>query len=111
MARAIVLECDRCEFELVVWDEAKPFYIDPQGHKRYAYHPSKERELCTALDVEHICTGCAHRFDVDSRAPVSSCPECKSTDIVKTSKLAGRACPVCKEGHIHHDPFGPLIIS
>lgn len=112
MARAIVLECDQCDFSLTVWDEGKPYYIDSQGNKRYAYHPSKERELCTALDVEHICTECAHKFDVDSQAHGASCPTCKSPCTVKTSKLAERVCPVCKKGHIRSDPLGgPLIIS
>jgi DNA polymerase III alpha subunit (gram-positive type) len=35
---------------------------------------------------------------VDSEAPITTCPKCKSSEIVDTMELEGKSCPYCKEG-------------
>jgi len=35
---------------------------------------------------------------VDSEAPITDCPKCKSSEIVRKMELAGKSCPYCKEG-------------
>ena len=41
---------------------------------------------------------------VDSEAPITTCPKCKSSEIVDTMKLEGKSCPYCKEGVFGADP-------
>ena len=38
---------------------------------------------------------------VDSEAPITTCPKCKSSEIVDTMELEGKSCPYCKEGVFH----------
>jgi len=35
---------------------------------------------------------------VDSETPITACPKCKSSEIVRKMELAGKSCPYCTEG-------------
>ena len=41
---------------------------------------------------------------VASEAPTTTCPKCKSSEIVRTMKLDGKSGPYCKEGVFGRDP-------
>ena len=46
---------------------------------------------------------------VDSEAPITTCPKCKSSEIVDTMELDGKSCPYCKDGVFRVDPgWGPI---
>ena len=42
---------------------------------------------------------------VDSEAPITTCPKCKSSEIVDTMELEWKLCPYCKEGVFHRGVF------
>ena len=42
---------------------------------------------------------------VDSEAPITTCPKCKSSEIVDTMQLAGKSCPYCKDGVFGREVF------
>ena len=46
---------------------------------------------------------------VDSEAPITTCPKCKSSEIVDKMELARKSCPYCKAG-VFGDPI-PFAIS
>jgi hypothetical protein len=84
--------------------EGKPYYLNDRGRKKYAYHPQPERDLCIGVESPHLCLHCGKRFDVDSRAPMTVCPACKSSETADTFCLESKACPDCKSGVFHRDP-------
>src|SRR4028119_1161261 len=98
MAQAVLFVCSSCDKSIEAWDEGEPYYLDENGNKIYAYHPSQERELCIGNDSPHLCLNCSEQFMVDSEAPVSSCPKCSSSDICDIYKLERKKCPFCKAG-------------
>ena len=104
MAQAIMFVCSDCRHSVEAWDDGNPYYIDDGGRKQYAYHPSADRDKCIGNDSPHICLSCGHDFMIDSRAPISACPECKDTDIVDTYHLNGKRCPYCKTGKFPDSP-------
>lgn len=104
MAGCIRYVCQNCRFDLESWDEGCPYYIDERGKKRYAFHPDPMRDKCIGNDSPYICLECGRQFKVDSRAPRTNCPKCKSTDIIDTFNLQGQKCPKCKKGVIMRDP-------
>ena len=46
---------------------------------------------------------------VDSEAPITTCPKCKSSEIAQTMELDGKSCPCCKEGVFGVNPGFSLI--
>ena len=91
-------------FDNISWDDGNPYYIDEDGKKQYAYHPSPLRNRCIGIDSPHLCLSCGHEFMVDSEAPIVACPKCKAREIVDTWTLSGKACPYCKTGVFVVDP-------
>jgi len=66
-------------------------------------------ERCIGNDTEHLCLSCKKEFMVDSEAPITTCPKCKSSDIVDMMELGGKSCPYCKDGVFGADPgFSPI---
>jgi predicted RNA-binding Zn-ribbon protein involved in translation (DUF1610 family) len=105
MAQGVTFSCNRCGHSIEAWNDGNPYYVDERGKKRYAYHPSSERDLCVGNDSPHICLSCGRKFMVDSRKPISACPSCKEADIVDTYNLNGRKCPYCKNGNFPESPM------
>ena len=105
MASGMHLKCKKCDFTIEVWSDGNPYFIDDSGQKKYAYHPQSEADLCTEVDVPHICQKCAHQFNVDSAATISHCPKCDYDKIIETWYLLGESCPACKEAKIVADGF------
>ena len=104
MSMARRFACDACKKSLTVWEDGNPYYIEG-GRKHYAYHPDHENlTRCIGNDTPHLCLDCGRRFNVDSNAPVSSCPKCGSPDIAAAWTLDGRRCPKCKRGTFRVDP-------
>ena len=97
MATGMRFVCRGCDKSIETWDDGNPYYIE-NGRKQYAYHPSGLLELCIGNDTPHLCLSCGHEFTVDSNAPITECPECKSDIIARTTELGGKACPYCKKG-------------
>ena len=109
MAQGIRLVCSNCNHSLEAWDDGNPFYLDSNGKKKYAYHPSPERDLCIGNDIPNLCLDSEIAFKVDSRHPVNKAPCCGSVKFVDTFSLANQACPKCKVGKFGIDPgFGPV---
>lgn len=105
MAQAIRFACDRCGRDIRAWSDGNPYYIDEAGEKRYAYHPDHDAlDRCVGNDTPHLCLACGVECMVDSRAPLSNCPECETGELVETYELAGRRCPECKTGKFVKDP-------
>ena len=100
MAEGVQITCTECDFTTEAWSDGNPYYLDEYGEKRYAYHPAPEADLCTAVDVPHICMKCAHQFNVDSAAPIQRCPECNFGRISSLWRLVGKTCPCCQSGEI-----------
>ena len=76
--------------------------------KKYAHHPNEEFERCIGNDTEHLCLSCKKEFMVDSEAPITTCPKCKSSDIVDMMELGGKSCPYCKEGGFADSGFSAI---
>ena len=99
MAQALRFVCSGCHRAIEAWSDGNPYYIDEAGAKQYAYHPDHERlARCIGNDSPHHCLGCGAEFKVDSRAPVTACPSCGSSEIVRSFCLSGCRCPYCKTG-------------
>ncbi|MFT5205251.1 MAG: hypothetical protein ACI9GC_000539, partial [Phycisphaerales bacterium] len=69
MAAEIIYTCESCGFNVSVWDDGNPYYLDPSKSDRprskqkvYVYHPSDDLQLAVVNDVPHICLSCLHRF-------------------------------------------------
>ncbi len=97
MASAQLFVCSACSFSIQDWDEGNPFYIDSDGIKRYAYHPSRERDLCTGNDPSCVCLDCGAEFKAPSTGS-HTCPSCQSVTTTDTHDLEGKTCPKCKDG-------------
>lgn len=106
MAAGCQFACGKCEHTIEAWDEGNPYFLKPArpgagvgGYEKvYAYHPSPDRGLCVGVDSPHLCLSCGKKFEVDSRAPISKCPKCESSEICDTWHLGGETCPYCKVG-------------
>lgn len=98
MAYGKIFCCTVCSFKIVAWDEGNPYYRLPSGRKRYAYHPSAERDLCIGNDALTLCLDCGAQFMIDSEKPRTNCRKCKSERIADAFELDGLNCPACKEG-------------
>ena len=104
MAECIRFVCSSCEKSIEAWSDGNPFYIDEDGHKKYAYHPNHaELEKCIANDSPHLCLNCAKEVKIDSRDKTKNCPECSSKDVIDTFCLEGVKCPKCHDGHFVRD--------
>lgn len=108
MAMSIRLVCKSCGTAIEAWDEGNPYYLDEQGEKQYAYHPSPLRDQCIGNDAPHLCLACGEQFMVDSQSPTSRCPKCESDDIADTYLLDGRKCPCCKVGRFANTGLGSI---
>ena len=104
MAAGIRFNCSNCPLKIEAWDDGNPYYYDDEGKKIYAYHPSDEVMFCVGNDSPHLCLACGKKFMVDSAAPVTLCPKCKSSNIRDTFRLSGKKCPKCKQGVFVIDP-------
>jgi DNA-directed RNA polymerase subunit RPC12/RpoP len=105
MAEGLSFTCDECGHSIDAWSDGNPYYIDKTGVKQYAYHPDHERlARCIGNDSPHLCLKCGHEFMIDSRAPITACPNCDASDIADTYHLAGHQCPYCKVGVFTIDP-------
>lgn len=105
MAEGLRYVCSSCGRNVEAWSDGNPYYIDERGRKQYAHHPDHERlDRCIGNDTPHLCLACAHRFVVDSRAPIAHCPKCQSTEIADEFDLGGRRCPWCKAGVFARNP-------
>ena len=107
MAQEFRFVCGKCDHIIVAWDDGNPYFFESvitkagevkQKKNTPTYHPSELRELCIGNDTEHLCLSCKKEFMVDSKAPIMTCPKCKSSEIVDTMELAGKSCSYCKEG-------------
>ena len=115
MAQGFHFVCDKCDHTIEAWDDGNPYYIEFVGitktgkvkqKKKYAHHPNDELVArCIGNDVEHLCLSCKKEFMVDSEAPITTCPKCKSSEIVDTMELAGKSCPYWKEGVFRCEHF------
>ena len=105
MAEAVLYVCGKCGHSIVAWSDGNPYYIDQSGHKKYAYHPDHDAlARCIGNESPHLCLACGKEFIIDSRAPTTECPECKSKDIADSFRLTGLQCPQCKAGSFSRDP-------
>jgi hypothetical protein len=104
MALSRTFVCTGCAHTVEAWDEGNPYYADERGERQYVYHPSPEHERATGNEWPALCLGCGAEVTQDSAAPVRSCPECASTDLVDAWDLEGRACPYCRAGAFAEDP-------
>lgn len=105
MAQAVRFVCGGCGHAIEAWSDGNPYYIDEDGSKQYAYHPDHERlARCVGNDTPHLCLSCGHDLVVDSRSPVSACPECAGSELAPTFRLDGRPCPFCEAGVFAVDP-------
>jgi hypothetical protein len=109
MAEGILLVCESCSHSIEAWSDGNPYYIDGDGKKHYAYHPSSERALCIGNDDPHFCLACGLEFNVDSLKPIPGCPKCKDPRILSTWELDGEQCPSCHQGRFREDPRGRAI--
>ena len=99
MAECIRYVCNHCSKDLQSWSDGNPYFINASGSREYAYHPNHEGlARCIGNDSPHLCLQCGHGFRVDSRAPITCCPECGAATIRSTFELEGMQCPFCKEG-------------
>ena len=99
MAQALRFVCTHCQHEIKAWPDGNPYYINENGAKQHAYHPDHERlALCIGNDSPQLCVSCGQRFMIDSRAPITVCPECNSSQLVGIYELGGHSCPYCKVG-------------
>ena len=57
--------------------------------------------------ITYVCDHCEKA--IDSRSPVTACPQCASENICDTFHLSGRQCPYCRTGSFTEDPFGRAI--
>jgi hypothetical protein len=110
MAEGFRFVCDECAHAIEAWDDGNPYYIDDDGKKQYAYHPSGDRDRCIGNDSPHLCLSCGSEFMVDSnKGPVIACPKCEVNMVVDTMGLGGKSCPYCKKGVFRADPgFHPI---
>lgn len=104
MAAGRKFECNQCSQAFIAWDEGDPYYRDERGLKRYAYHPDRERDRCTDIEIPVLCLNCGKQAKIDSAKPISCCPRCKSTELVDQWHLDGKPCPFCKRGTFAVDP-------
>lgn len=104
MAMQNTYVCSACSHEIESWDEGNPYYRDARGRKKYAYHPDRERALCTENDVPHLCMSCCKEVLVDTAAPRETCDACGSKSLVDTWELDGKECPWCRAGTLVLDP-------
>ena len=118
MAQGYLFVCGKCDHTIESWDDGNPYYFESvitkagevKQKKKYAYHPHHELlERCIGNDAEHLCLSCKKEFMVDSEAPITTCPKCKSSEIVDTMELEGKSCPYCKEGVFGRDPEFSVI--
>ena len=115
MAQGFRFICGKCDHVIMTWDDGNPYYFESvitktgkvKQKKKYAYHPNPERERCIGNDVEYLCLSCKKEFMVDSEAPITMCPKCKSSEIVRKMELEGKSCPYCKEG-VFRCELGPI---
>ena len=117
MAQGVRFVCNSCDHAIEAWDDGNPYYFESvitktgvTQKKKYAYHPSAERERCIGNDSPHLCLACGKDFMVDSEAPITACPKCQSNEITDTMELGGKSCPYCKVGVFSADP-GFSVIS
>ena len=104
MAEGIRFVCSGCGNVIEAWSDGKPFYIDEDGEKKYAYHPDHdELEKCIANDLPFLCLNCGEESNVDSRLEPRVCPKCASENMVDTFYLSGVKCPKCKVGQFDLD--------
>jgi DNA-directed RNA polymerase subunit RPC12/RpoP len=104
MAECIQFACSSCGKSIEAWSDGNPFYINETGNKQYAYHPNHdELEKCIANDVPHLCLNCGNEVKIDSRKEPKNCPECSSTNVVRTFRLEGVKCPNCDNGNFTRD--------
>lgn len=101
--------CSECSHTITTWDEGDPYYRDERGRKRYAYHPSPERERCTGVESPVLCLNCGKEAKVDSAKPITRCRKCASEELVDTWHLEGRTCPYCRRGTFAEDPDFRMI--
>jgi len=100
MAQELTFTCDHCGHSISAWDDGNPYYIDViTEEKRYAWHPSDERDFCTGNDSPHLCLSCSEEFVVDSEDPITKCPRCGSKNIQDAYELTGCRGPFCNQGH------------
>lgn len=104
MAECIRYQCGNCDNSVEAWSDGNPYFIDEQGCKQYAYHPSADFDKCVGNDADFLCLSCGDEFIADSLQPDSPCPKCYSKDTTDTSELAGKLCPKCKAGKFKVDP-------
>jgi hypothetical protein len=109
MAAGQVFQCSVCAHAITAWEEGDPYYVDAQGEKCYAYHPSAERARCTGVDTPVLCLACGAEAVRDSAAPITRCPGCNARRLVSTWRLAGRTCPYCRAGTFASDPNAMMI--
>ena len=118
MAQGFRFVCGKCDHTIVAWDDGNPYYFESvitkagkgKQKKKYAHHPDHELlERCIGNDAEHLCLSCGKEFMVDSEAPLTTCPKCKSSEIAQTMELDGKSCPCCKEGVFGVNPGFSLI--
>ena len=117
MAQGFRFVCNSCDHTIEAWDDGNPYYFESvitktgvTQKKKYAYHPSAERDQCVGNDSPHLCLACGKDFMVDSEAPITACPKCQSNEITDTMELGGKPCPYCHTGAFGVDP-GFHVIS
>lgn len=103
MAECIRYQCENCEFSVEVWSDGNPYFIDEQGRKQYAYHPSADFDKCIGNDADFLCLNCGKEFVADSLQPDSQCPKCHSKDTTDTNDLEQKHCPKCKASKFEVD--------
>lgn len=110
MAEAVRFTCSECDKTLEAWSDGNPYYLDENGQKQYAYHPDHENlARCIGNDSPHLCLNCGEEVNVDSRAPVHTCPKCEDEALVSKFRLDGKQCPFCKKGFLMEDQDFRLI--
>ena len=110
VAEGLRFVCSSCGHAIEAWSDGNPYFLDKRGQKQYAYHPDHENlSRCIGNDSPHLCLTCGEEFLVDSQDPIIACPQCASSEIVRTFALDGKNCPYCRKGSFIQDQDSHMI--
>ena len=109
--------CNSCDCAIEAWEGGHPYYVESvvtktgavKQRKRHVNHPRSKVRMCVGSDSLHVCLSCGNRFVVDSEAPITVCPQCRSSEIVDAIGVEQKSCPYCRRGTFEMDPSFHII--
>jgi predicted Zn-ribbon and HTH transcriptional regulator len=115
------IKCNKCGHLFQSGSGGYLYVVDQEGVRRVLPHPveishlseilgidrMKAEEMLSAMNDHRLgynseiyCLNCRDYFHLDTKKDEMICPSCKSQKIIRTMDLAGKSCPICKEGII-----------